>query len=126
MKLMELARKMRCCTPAAHFVLQTMLGMWRTPRVDRNQKHRCQNRHRAATVLGYDVTLAPAHRNKAQLTNLFQSRQDNRTDVHLSSEKSAFAPFGRAGRGKSAARLRSDGPFSAIFARRSSRANSAW
>jgi hypothetical protein len=23
MKLMELARKMRCCTPAAHFVLQT-------------------------------------------------------------------------------------------------------
>jgi len=64
---------------------------------------RDQNCHRAATVLGHDVALGGPVTRGTPKDSLHPGRcqPDNWTDVDLPLEKSAFAPFGRAGRGES-------------------------
>ena len=73
---------------------------------------RDQDRHRAATLLGYDVALGrrSGRATCATALSILQTQagasRTDRTDVNLSSEKSACAPLARAGRGKPAPGLR--------------------
>lgn len=76
-------------------------------------------------MLGYDVPLGgPVSRRTALRFENVQAGVSRaiETDVNLSSAKSAFAPFGRTGRGGARAKVPSGEPFSGIFTRRNSKA----